>query len=230
MQIKLCKFFYNNVARIPLCDVSSTTLPPNSVIICSVELEKSLLDVITPEEITNVQIMTDNASVLLWITGGNLFKAERPEFSLVPGLSRSIMLEQPALKFCTLDIKNDANEFQAAIDNITAILDQALHSKRPEYEYMQHNNVLYSSRLYPDEIANVIFRQKQGSSPQQKSLQDAGHCKLSIKHAGPLDTVHFIQTSQKDATLQPDYVEVQVKCIGLNAKVSMKLLPMYHSC
>lgn len=132
------------------------------------------------------------------------------------------MLEQPALKFCTFDIRNNTSEFQAAVGNALAILDQALHSKSPEYEYMQHNSILYSSRLYPDEIANTTFRQKQGSSLQQLSLQNAGYCQLSVKQVGQLDTVHFIQVPQKDDTMQPDYVEVQVKCIGLNAKVKTK--------
>lgn len=219
LQAELSKFFHSNVTRIPLSNVSSSTLPPKSVVITTVELEKSLLDVITPNEIEHVKIMTDSASVLLWISGGNLLKAERPEFSLVPGLSRSIMLEQPALKFCTFDIRNNASEFQAATVHALAILDQALHSKSPEYEYMQHHNILYSSRLYPDEIANTAFRQKQGSSLQQLSLENAGHCQLSVKQVGQLDSVHFIQLPQKEDTMQPDYVEIQVKCIGLNAKV-----------
>lgn len=218
MQDKLSKLFGYNIPRIPLCQASSATLPPGSVIISTIELEKSLLDTITSDEMANVKSMTDHASVLLWISGGNLFKAEKPDFALVPGLSRSIMLEQPALMFCTFDINNVPRELDTAVDNVLAILHQALHSQSPEFEYLQNGNILYSSRLYPDETTNTKFRERQGSTPLQLSLQDAGHCQLSIKHVGQLDTIRFVQSSQKDTALQPGFVEVQVKCMGLNAK------------
>ena len=53
------------------------------------------------------------------------------------------------------------------------------------------------------------------------SLYSVGSCELNIKHVGQMDTLHLVKTSRDSKPLLPDYIEVHMKCVGLNAKVEL---------
>jgi len=71
-----------------------------------VEPEDPLLAVTNDEQMGRVKIMTDNASIILWVTAGDLLGSKSPNFALVQGLSRALMMEQPSLRFLTFDVDN----------------------------------------------------------------------------------------------------------------------------
>jgi len=213
----LSKYFQSDVKQINLEDVAKTKIPVGSIIITSLEIEDPILESATPKHIEDIKVLTDNASILVWITGGALFKSKRPSFSLVGGLARSLMLEQPSLKFYTVDL-DDLDDCVSSTANIMSVLKQAIHNPKPELEYLQHEKTLYSSRFVPEQSSNKRFRRGQNGETVPMSLKEAGHCELGIKRTGQLDSLHFNQRSQRTTTVDPGYVEVQVKAIGLNAK------------
>ncbi|MCJ1246453.1 hypothetical protein MMC30_003660 [Trapelia coarctata] len=204
--------------RISLEEASSSTIPPRSIVVSTIELQDPILLDPTPDQVNSIKAMTDNASLLVWITGGGLLRAKRPSFSLVLGLARSLMLEQPSLKMFVVDLDEVNTGLAISRDNIMAVLSQAMHSMKPEFEYLQHEGILYSSRFIPDESMSKRFRQGQNAETVSMSLKDAERCQLGIKRTGHLDTLHFDQRIEKQAPLQPDHVEVQVQVVGLNAK------------
>lgn len=214
----MCSFFGRDVSRVNLDEVSSATVPPKSVVISTLELEDPILSKVTPEELNSLKALTDNATTILWITGGGTFSARRPDFSLVLGLSRSLTLEQPSLKFFIFDI-DDSEDVHSASRNALFILHQGLHDPAPEFEYVQHKGTLHASRFVPDESMNKSFLEKQRSEIATVPLQDAGRCQLSIEEPGQFDTLRFLQSSARVEDLKPGTVEVQVKCTSINAKV-----------
>ena len=74
-------------------------------------------------------------------------------------------------------------------------------------------------RWEPEEPLNEIFRLKQLEGPIDMTLETAGRCELSTKQPGQLDTIHFARKEFGDK-LRDDNVEIQVKSVGINAKVS----------
>ena len=64
-----------------------------------------------------------------------------------------------------------------------------------------------------------MFRLKQNGETIDSTLEAAGRCELSIKQPGQMDTIHFVKKDYRD-TLRADRVGIQVKSVGMNAKVS----------
>lgn len=161
--------------------------------------------------------------MILWVTGGGLFKAKRPSFALASGFSRTLNLEQPSNSMFLLDFDVETENIPDCANNIVAVLHQALCSSKPEFEYLQHKGALYSSRFVPEESMNKRFRRGQNSETVTLSLDEARYCRLNIKSPGQLDSLCFDQFLRKDTDIQPGYVEVKVQSIGLNAKVCLYL-------
>jgi acyl transferase domain-containing protein/NADPH:quinone reductase-like Zn-dependent oxidoreductase len=210
--------FGRDVERLCMQDITQEKIPYGAIVVSTLELDESLLESAQPDDIECIKALTDNSSTLVWITGGAHFKAKRPSFSLISGLARSLMLEQPSLKMYTVDLDNLMSDFSSSSANIIRVLQQALFSPKPEFEYSQYSGVMYSSRFVPEDSMNKRFRNAQNAETRSTKLLDVGHCQLSIKSAGQLDSIHFEQQILEDPTVAPGFVEVQVKAVGLNAK------------
>ncbi|KAL9110821.1 MAG: hypothetical protein Q9227_004621 [Pyrenula ochraceoflavens] len=206
------------VSFVPLSEASSSSIPPKSIVIATVELEEPLLQGLDVDKLRNLKALTENASIILWISAGNLFRAERPDFSIVQGLARALVLEQPSLKFLLLSISESEVRSPETLYNINFILRQALGSSDTDTEYIQNGGVLYSSRFIPAESLNKEFQAKQGTAVMPMTLEDAGRVDLHVKETGHLDSIYFQQNDSRPAGLGKDDVEVKVMSIGLNAK------------
>lgn len=173
----------------------------------------------TEDQVQSVKILSDNATILLWITGGGLFKARRPAFSLVLGLARSLMLERPSLSMPVLDVDDINNDLHASSVNVVYVLRQVMCNPNPEFEYRQYDRILYISRFVPDQGLNKRFRQTQNADVVPVPVQEVGRCSLAMKDYGQLDSIYFKQEPQCVVDLKPHSLEVNVKSVGLNAKV-----------
>ncbi|KAI9742877.1 MAG: hypothetical protein M1818_003606 [Claussenomyces sp. TS43310] len=213
----LSQSFGTEVALISLEDVTYENVPLRSTVVSTIELEDPVVATMTAAQLQAVKIMAENASNFLWITGGRLFKAQRPEFALVLGLARSLMLERPSLKMPVLDLDNGLTGAAASSKHVIAVLHQAMHSNKPDFEYRQYDGILYNSRFVPDVSLNRRFRQVQDAEVIELPVADAGNCSLAMKNAGQIDSLRF-EEAEKRTAIKPGYVEVQVKAVGINAK------------
>ena len=204
------------ITRLSLNEVSSSTIPARSSIFCLAESERSLLAEMTDYEMGQIKTITDSAACIVWITSGDLMRGTRPEFGLIQGLSRAIMIEQPSLKFYTYDIDDISIEPYRTASNLLAVLTQTCDSIA-DFEFIQKDGIAHISRFTPDDILNEIFRIKQGSKAIQKPLAKARPVQLHIDRAGQFDTIHFKQIELPKG-LEPHQVQIKVKAIGLNAK------------
>lgn len=202
--------------------VSEATMPPGALIIATVELETPLFKGATGTDIARVKVLLERASTIIWVTGGGLLQGKRPDFALFAGLSRAVALEQPSLKVLSFDIDDFVSDRNMVADNIVSVLDQSLHDPAPDYEFIHHNGMIYVSRFMPDEKMNREFNQSEKAAKITMTWKQAGHCQLAIERVGQLDTLHFERVSEPVDQLKPEFVEVQVKFVGLNAKVSIK--------
>ena len=152
----------------PLCidEVSASTVPPRSVVILMLKIREPFTSRMSGVQMKRLQVITDNARILLWITSGRSMKAEIPHYFTTLGLSRALMLEQPSLRFAVYDFHNENREWHAFTKNMTWILDGLLHHQNStDLEYIQHESVLYCSRFVPDRVMNETFSRKQLNQP-----------------------------------------------------------------
>lgn len=169
-----------------------------------------------------VKMLTDTASKVMWITNADLLSGTRPDFAPVLGLSRALMLEQPSVQFSVFDVDDVTRDLEATAKNVASAMRQLIEDSDPEFEIAEKGGVVHVLRWEPEEALNRKFRLKQNEETVNVSLEIAGRCELSIKQPGQMDTIHFVQKDHEDA-LQVDYVEIQVKSVGMNAKVGHTL-------
>lgn len=202
---------------------SEQTILPKSTIISTIEAEKPLLCDISGHDLATIQSITDGASKIIWLTNNDVLRAKKPDSAPVSGLSRAVMLEKPALQFCVLAVDDFNQDQDSTARNSCVVLDDIKSGDMPDMEYIQRNGTLHVARWDPDEKLNEEFALKQNKDTVEVSLKTAGPCRLSIWHPGQIDSIHFVKDDSK-SLLPSDYVELQVKCVGMNAKVGSKYL------
>ena len=216
----LSKKFGQEIKRISLNKLLPDMILPNATVISTIELKKPILSTLTASESINVKAMTDNATNLIWLTGGDNMNGGHPDMSLVSGLSRALMLEQPSLRFFTLDIDNPDVNIDLSVKNSVILVEEAHSIEIPDFETVQHKGLLHISRFVPEEALNATFRQKQNGQVITKPLGQSKPSCLTIQSVGQYDTLAFTKTTAVSGDLKADHVEVEIRSIGLDAKVS----------
>lgn len=219
IQSALHASFGHTVQVIGLPQISAKTLLARSVVISTIEAEQPLLNTVTEQDMNLVKFITDTASTIIWITNADLLSGTRPDFALVLGLSRALMLEQPSLRFAVFDVDNVSKELEIAARNVCRALQQLIENENTDFELAQKRGVVHTSRWEPERALNTLFKFKQNEETTDMMLEAAGRCELSTKQSGQMDTIHFMKKEYRD-TLPADHVEIQVKSVGMNAKVS----------
>ena len=181
------------------------------------EVEKPLLSTMTEDDMVRLKLLTENASKLVWATGGGFLNVSRPDFAVASGLARAVMIEQPSLSFCTFDFDPSDVESLETARNLSAVLQQPKNVVS-DYEFVQHKGMVHVSRFVPDDESNQTFRQRQGNETMSMSLAKARPSTLNIGSLGQFDTINFNKQPSQRPTLEPGYVEVEVRAVGLNAK------------
>ena len=198
-------------------NLASAEIPKQSHIIVTAELDTPILSKSSDQELSMVQKITDNASRLLWVTGGGLIDSSKPDMSVVFGLSRTVMAEQPSLEFFVVDIDNPRERCDLTVSNLLSVFETT--SNDPiDYEYLQRDGVLHTSKFLVDDVANRAFNDKKAGETSKTALQDAGTVKLSIKDPGQMEGLCFIPTTHP-SPIPSDHLKIQVKAAGINAKV-----------
>ncbi|RAK85213.1 polyketide synthase [Aspergillus costaricaensis CBS 115574] len=221
LDIKLQKILQEHlgslVTIVSLSQVSPATVPDRAFVLSTLEQQEPLLISMNECEMALLKNITDRVAKIVWVVNGGFIDGEKPDFAPVLGLSRALMLEQPSLQFAVLDVDDESASSEETLRNIINVLDRLIHEKEPDFEFAQRDGVLHISRWEPDERLNETFRLKQNNETMDLSSAIAGRCKLDIKDPGHMDTIHFVQEGYS-TSLHPDYVEVSVKSVGINAK------------
>ena len=211
--------FKQPLERISLSTITVDSLPSGTSVICTIELYEPMLTTLTESEMSSMKIITDNAAYILWIHGGGNMDATRPDFAMVTGFSRSLVLEQPSLRFFTYDIDDPDAGTEVSISNIFRTLEDVHNPDYLDLEVVERNGIPFTQRFVPEEGLNETFRQKQGNRFTEKPFGDSKPARLVIQSMGQLDTLAFKPETSGEGQVRAGFVEVDVKSIGLNAKV-----------
>ncbi|KAF2014387.1 reducing type I polyketide synthase 10 [Aaosphaeria arxii CBS 175.79] len=208
--------FQTEIRTVPLADVNADTIPFGATVISTVEFDHKLLAVMSEEEMKGVKILTEMASILIWITGGSLLKQSTPEFGLAPGIARSVMLERPALKFVTYDVDKFNFNTENTVENILSVLSRAASGSLYNFEFIEDDGLIHISRFCPDAVLNQQFRERQGLQMAEAPICDVGSAHIPLGDLTRGEQTFFVQDEAVVISPPPGSVQVDVKVIELD--------------
>lgn len=207
-----------------LGQLDTMEISEKDICISLLEMEREFLATISSEDMDRLRAITDVVTDLLWLSGANMMSNDpNPNLTLSGGLSRALMLEQPALRFSVLDVGKLESEFDmlSTCENVTKAL--LVYHEADDCEFIQDNGLVHISRFGPDFALNSLFRRRQ--EPNQAVEKDketlAAICpaQLSIGRVGVTDTMYFQQLPRQQPKPPPaGFVDIKVKAVSLNAK------------
>lgn len=183
------------------------------------ELEGPLLMRMSHEEMTALKKLTVVAATTVWVTNGGILTGKDPEQSLVFGLAKSIMTEQPSFYLSTFDIDPDETNHDRSARALVAH-EFSLHENVAEQidtELVEMNGVIYISRYITDHVQNASFERQFTPKPETFPLRP-GLC-LDFAQVGQLQSYYFKETAAKVATVKSGHVLVDARAFGLDKLV-----------
>ncbi|KAI1826121.1 reducing type I polyketide synthase 10 [Xylaria intraflava] len=206
----------HEVTRTTLENLTAEHVLQGTTVFNLCELYSPLLSMISDQDMQRVKVMTDNATSLIWVTGGNVLQGEKPDSALSVGLARAVGMEQPSLKFYTYDVDSPEDEMDVTAQHLISVLNQ--QGIKTDMEFVQRDGVVHVSRFVPDDGVNLSFRNKQGLEPLPLSLAEANHVRLAIERPSQFDTIFFKEQEESSTQLSPEDIRIKVGSAGINAK------------
>lgn len=197
--------------------------------LCLAEWESPVLATLTDEDWDRIHRVVRGSAGTLWITGGAAMECTHPMKSLMVGLSRAIRNEDAGSRLATLDIEppesltgnNNTALFKAA-RSILRVAQE--HSRadvaREDHEFASRGSQVYVPRVERVQAVDSALRTYEAKGePQPVPFKGCGRpLKLTIKTPGLLDTFRWAEDELYHTDLPEDWVEVEVRAVGLNFK------------
>lgn len=177
---------------------------------------------ITSKEMDLLRRITDKVTELIWVTGATYLDGCLPDLTLANGLSRALMIEQPALRFVILDV---GDVFQPDRISIIRDIEKIISTEDTpdDKEFVSKAGLLHVSRFVPDHGLNSLFSQRRNQETCEMTLEVASPARLAIKKVGIMDSIYFQQEREVATAIPRGQVDVDVKAVSLNAKVLFSL-------
>jgi len=176
-------------------------------ILLMAELEGALLANMTEEEMYFIKLILKTASSVIWVTRGGLLMGKKPEYSLVFGIAKSIMTEQPTVRISSVDLDPDeTNETRSAEMIVQHEVNlRGDHDRVLDTELIEANGMVYISRYCVDAIENQDFTRQLRPSPEQLRL--SGNLELNFQQVGQIDSFYL---KEKSSATDPKEHEILV--------------------
>lgn len=195
--------------------------------LCLAEWESPVLAKLTDENWERLRGVIHGSAGTLWITGGAAMECTHPLQSLMVGLSRAIRNEDAGTLLATLDIEApeslcDIESLEKAADSVLRVATE--HSRadpvRQDHEFAARGTTVYVPRVERVQAVDSSLRTYEAKGePEPVSLASCGRpLKLTIKTPGLLDTFRWVEDELYYTDLQEDWIEIQIKAVGLNFK------------
>ncbi|PHH61958.1 hypothetical protein CDD81_7707 [Ophiocordyceps australis] len=208
---------------VSLKETAHVTTSRQSVCISLLEVEKALLASMSSAEMDALRRITATVADIVWLTGSGLLNGDLdPDKTLVHGMSRAVMMEQPSLRLSILDVGKAM--FSSSSERLTcANIAKVLVSQHDmdDKEFVQTRGLLYVSRFVPQAELNASFCRRLAADgtqpPSTAELGQAAPARLGIQRAGVMDTLSFQEMREPQTEVPAGFIDVSVKAIALNA-------------
>ncbi|KAK7545386.1 beta-ketoacyl synthase domain-containing protein [Phyllosticta citricarpa] len=185
------------------------------------EWEQPLLANISNEDWETFRQVILSSAGTCWITGGAAMECSQPHKALIVGLSRAIRNENAGVILANLDIDTpDAINLEASSSAILALAFDHSRGESPDGEYAARGSSIYVPRVEKTPKVDASLRKYESKGePELVSFTGCGRpLKLTIKTPGLLDTFRWEEDETYYKPMPEDWIEIQVKAVGLNFK------------
>ncbi|KAI1129321.1 polyketide synthase-like protein [Nemania abortiva] len=210
------------VDAISLDQLLAFQLSEDLVCISFLEIEEPFLATLSQEDMDLLHYVTNTVNNIVWLTGANMLGTPNPNLTLVHGLCRALMVEQPSVRFSVMDV-GSLNVLSSNPQRPCEVLINAIrrYQDDDDKEFILFNDILHISRVEPDTGISSFFRRrtaKEHGRRERLALSVAQPARLSIENVGITDSMYFQQICEPYIPPPPGYIDVQLKAVSLNAK------------
>ncbi|KAI3317739.1 ketoacyl-synt-domain-containing protein [Xylariaceae sp. AK1471] len=193
---------------------------PQRTLIIVPELERALLQTLSPARFSRLRDALVSTKGLLWLAGLAENNLLPPDRALADGLTRVLRSENEEAVIVTAVLAHLPIPDQAAqILTLVNATDFGTTNQDYESSYLQTDDGLCIGRLTPlADISQTVFER---SVPYQSKVLPFGEApplRLAIETPGCLDTLYFDEDGSAGESLSPGWVEIRVVAVGLNFK------------
>lgn len=183
------------------------------------EWQKPVLNDIQPELFQKLQRLLCSTADVLWINSGGGVLSPKPHFRLVDGLFRVLVAEDDRKKCYMLSLEAQESNKRHHQGQIMKIIQLLLSSAADglDTEYMEQHGMLHVGRLVAPAQLNEAVSSR--TTPKQHKLQSFGGgvpFQLDSVSSGLLQGFQFIEDECAGQALEPNEIEIEVKCAGIN--------------
>lgn len=184
------------------------------------ELHVPILSEIQPELFQQLRSLLSSTSQVLWINQGGGILPSQPQFRLGDGLFRVLMTEDSKRKLHLLSLEPRGPLNIKQHDHITRLIRFFLSpsTANADTEYIEQDGVLNIPRLIASKPLNENIS-AMATSHQHRTQSFDSQIPLRLNAASPglTNEFEFIEDETAYEPLQPDEIEIQIKCAGLNS-------------
>ncbi|KAF7520840.1 hypothetical protein PCG10_008766 [Penicillium crustosum] len=187
-------------------------IPHGQRVISFLDFESPFFYDMSEEDWMLFQQLMNSTPQILWVTNSVEIKCANPNFSLVMGVSRTARQEQE-IQFGTFQVDNfDSFAAEALLKVSTKFFRQEDQTGLDDvdYEFALHDGCVYIPRMRWSSLSDRLLYSPNIDVPM----------KLDIASYGTLDSLSW-QEHELDLP-EADEIEVEVKFVGLNFRVSPK--------
>ena len=206
----------------------SESIRQGARIIVLADLVSSYLKELDTNALKSLKTLFRKASSLVWATAGGLMNGAKPEDAVIGGLMRAIITEMPHVKIATIDLDVGYDQNSQDIADLVLLKENELvHAgSQPgarDSEYALKDGVLHISRLVPEHALNQRYSIKEGfvKDTELVRLREAKPLAVGFDQAGLLSSLYLKEDLAFKESLLDDEVEIQVRAVGLDVKVSL---------
>ncbi|CAN9134533.1 unnamed protein product [Alternaria alternata] len=167
-----------------------------------------------------------SCKALLFITRGAAMNTTAPDGALALGFARSLRLEQPGIRYITLDL-DPSTPHGSDDERTSSLITQLLISETfdfsrslpdVDYEFADRNGHLYVNRLFQnDKLEQSIARSTSRSKPEQTSfLNRSRPLKVELGIAGLLETFQWVDDREYGHILEPHQIRIECRAASIN--------------
>lgn len=205
-----------------------SNLTAGKVVLVLDELSAPLLAQANSDQWEALKTLVGSGTNLLWVTKGAQYEVSSPDNALAHGLFRVIRMEDANAKLTTLDVQSSTSPATDwAIDQLLTWLRKDTPESSMETEFAERGGILYVHRVVPDTSINDFKHdEREGADSVLKSLHDVGVAVvLRAERLGTFQGLTWCENNVSEVAVEENTVEVDIRAVGVNFKVSAELPP-----
>ena len=209
-------------ARVRLSSLQDGLFTDNICVLLSFDNELFLPN-LRESEFHCLQRLVLNARGILWVTTGAVLECANPSAATITGLARTLRVENPHLRFATLDLDPHDLSLARVTELISTMVEGPCFAPEAtlgdvDFEYADRGGQLHVARIVDNEEVTQSLHDLT-TTPDAKIaafFQQGRPLTLEAGQPGLLDTLRWVDDSERGLRPGPDEICLKACAFGVN--------------